>query len=185
MKRPRKKGDKKTAQVAVLMGSDSDLEVMLNASKTLDKFKIPHVIEVASAHRSPALVRRLIKGWERDGLKVIIAGAGCAAHLPGVVAGETGLPVIGVPLASPPFNGVDAMLSILPMPGGVPVATMAVGKSGAINAALLAVRILALSDSSVKKKLEKYIDELEAKVIEKNKKLKKLGPEKYLAEKAK
>lgn len=172
-----------TYQVAIVMGSDSDLEVMLNASRILDDFNVPHVVEVASAHRSPRVVRKLVKQWEKEGVQIIIAGAGCAAHLPGVIAGETHLPVIGVPLASPPFNGFDSVMAMVPMPAGVPVATMAVGKSGATNAAVLSVRILALHNPILGTQLMKYMKGLEKKVNDKRKKLKVLGPKEYLKQK--
>jgi len=171
--------------VGIMMGSDSDLEIMLDASQTLEQFGVANVVEIASAHRSPNLVKKILRTWERSGVQVVIAGAGCAAHLPGVVASETFLPVIGVPLSSPPFNGVDSVLSMLPMPAGIPVATMAIGKSGAVNAALFAVRILSLHDALLGTRLDEYIRDLERKVVEKNKKLKRLGPKGFLAEKVK
>jgi 5-(carboxyamino)imidazole ribonucleotide mutase len=136
------------------MGSKTDAAVMGEASRTLSELGIPFTMTVASAHRSPGRTQKLARDAEGDGYSVIIAGAGAAAHLAGVVAAETVLPVIGVPLASSPLSGLDSLLSTAQMPGGVPVATMAVGKAGAQNAAYLAAQILALSDPKLKKKLK-------------------------------
>jgi 5-(carboxyamino)imidazole ribonucleotide mutase len=136
------------------MGSKTDAEVMGEASRTLSELGVPFTMTVASAHRSPGRTQKLARDAEGDGYSVIIAGAGAAAHLAGVVAAETVLPVIGVPLASSPLSGLDSLLSTAQMPGGVPVATMAVGKAGAQNAAYLAAQILALSDPKLKKKLK-------------------------------
>ncbi len=135
------------------MGSKSDAEVMGEVSRTLSALGIPCTTTVASAHRSPGRTQKLAREAEVQGYSVIIAGAGAAAHLAGVVAAETVLPVIGVPLASSPLLGLDSLLSTAQMPGGVPVATMAVGKAGAQNAAYLAAQILALSDPKLKKRL--------------------------------
>jgi len=139
--------------VLILMGSTSDEEIMEAAASTLASFGVPFRITVASAHRSPERVRRLVEEAEREGCRIFIAGAGWAAHLAGVVASMTVKPVIGVPICSSPLNGLDALLSTVQMPGGVPVATMAIGKGGAKNAALMAVAILALDDDSLKEKL--------------------------------
>lgn len=136
------------------MGSKSDAEVMEEASRTLSELGVPFTMTVASAHRSPGRTQKLAREAEGEGYSVIIAGAGAAAHLAGVVAAETVLPVIGVPLASSPLSGLDSLLSTAQMPGGVPVATMAVGKAGAQNAAYLAAQILALADPKLKKKLK-------------------------------
>ena len=141
-------------KVLLLMGSRSDAEVMEEASRILSALGIPCTTTVASAHRSPGRTQKLAREAEGEGYSVIIAGAGAAAHLAGVVAAETVLPVIGVPLASSPLSGLDSLLSTAQMPGGVPVATMAVGKAGAQNAAYLAAQILALSDPKLKKKLK-------------------------------
>lgn len=141
-------------KVLLLMGSRSDAEVMGEASRTLAELGVPCTMTVASAHRSPGRTQKLARDAEGDGYSVIIAGAGAAAHLAGVVAAETVLPVIGVPLASSPLSGLDSLLSTAQMPGGVPVATMAVGKAGAQNAAYLAAQILALSDPKLRKKLK-------------------------------
>ena len=141
-------------KVLLLMGSKTDAEVMGEASRTLSALGVPFTMTVTSAHRSPGRTQKLARDAESEGYSVIIAGAGAAAHLAGVVAAETVLPVIGVPLASSPLSGLDSLLSTAQMPGGVPVATMAVGKAGAQNAAYLAAQILALSDPKLRKKLK-------------------------------
>ena len=141
-------------KVLILMGSKSDSEVMGEITRILDALGIPSAMTVASAHRSPARTQKIAREAEGKGFSVIIAGAGAAAHLAGVVAAETVLPVIGVPLASSPLSGLDSLLSTAQMPGGVPVATMAVGKAGAQNSAYLAAQILAVSDPVLKKKLK-------------------------------
>jgi len=156
-----------TPVVGIIMGSDSDLPVMQEAFEVLTHFGIPTEITVASAHRSPQRVSEYAKSARRRGLRVLIAGAGGAAHLAGVLAAETSLPVIGVPIASSPLAGWDALLSTVQMPAGVPVATMAVGKAGARNAAILAVQILAVADDKLRKRLEHYKKELADKVAEK------------------
>ena len=153
------------------MGSDSDLPVMEETGKILKEFGVEYDIRISSAHRTPEDTAEFSKNAAKNGRKVIIAGAGLAAHLPGVIASHTTLPVIGVPLVSAPFEGLDAILSILQMPPGVPVATVAVGKVGAKNAALLAVEMLALSDEGLQKKLADHRKKMAADVAEKNKKL--------------
>ena len=140
-------------KVAVLMGSESDREVMTTAAETLEKYGVECEVVVASAHRTPDKTREYARTAEERGIKVIIAGAGAAAHLPGAVAAHSRLPVIGVPLAGTSLGGLDALLSIVQMPKGVPVATMAIGKAGAINAAIFAVQILALEDEQLANKL--------------------------------
>ena len=140
-------------KVAVLMGSESDRDIMKNTAETLEKYGIEYDMVVTSAHRTPDDTREYALTAEQRGIKVIIAGAGAAAHLPGAVAAHTRLPVIGVPLAATSLGGLDALLSIVQMPKGVPVATMAIGKAGAINAAILAAQILALGDDELAKKL--------------------------------
>lgn len=150
--------------VGILMGSKSDWEVMQAAAKILREFGVPHEAKVASAHRSPALVTDFVTTAERRGLEVIIAAAGLAAHLPGVVAAQTLLPVLGVPMHSPALGGLDALLSIAQMPGGVPVGTLAVGSHGAKNAALLAIRILANSRPDLREKLRQYHANMAAEV---------------------
>lgn len=146
------------------MGSDSDLPIMEEAAKVLNDFGIPYEIRVLSAHRSPAQVIEYARTAEARGLKVIIAGAGGAAHLAGIIAAETTLPVIGVPIESSPLRGIDALLSTAQMPGGVPVATMAVGKAGAKNSAIFSVEILSTCDGDLNKKLKKFKGALEEEV---------------------
>lgn len=158
--------------VGIVMGSDSDLAVMEGAGKVLDSFGIGYEITIASAHRSPDKTREYIHSAEKNGIKIIIAGAGWAAHLAGVIAAETTMPVIGVPIDSSPLLGLDSILSILQMPSGIPVATMALGKVGAKNAAILAVQILAVSDESLQKKLRAYKKKLADEVEEKDKRVK-------------
>ncbi|UCG38024.1 MAG: 5-(carboxyamino)imidazole ribonucleotide mutase [bacterium] len=146
--------------VLILMGSASDEEVMEEAARTLESFAVPFRVAVASAHRSPERVRRLVEEAERDGCRIFIAGAGWAAHLAGVVASLTVRPVIGVPIPSSPLQGLDSLLSTAQMPGGIPVATVALGRGGARNAALLAVSILALADDDLREKLAGYRREM-------------------------
>lgn len=154
--------------VGILMGSDSDLSVMQETSAALEVFSIPYEVVVTSAHRSPRRTTLYVENAERRGLKVLVAGAGHAAHLAGVVAAHTTLPVIGVPIDSSSLQGLDSLLSTVQMPGGIPVATMAIGKGGARNAGLLAAAILALSDRRLKARLTKYRQQLDAKVAKKN-----------------
>ena len=158
--------------VGILMGSDSDLSVMEEASKILEKFDIGHEVVVSSAHRSPERTRKYVSGASKRGIKVLIAGAGAAAHLAGVVAAETTLPVIGVPIGSSALNGLDALLSTTQMPGGVSVAGMAIGKAGAKNAGILAIQILALNDKNLHKKLLKIKKDQAKAVEQKRRKLK-------------
>ncbi len=152
------------ARVGIVMGSASDLEIMREAARILDEFGVRHEIEVASAHRAPKRTARFAQEASRRGIEVIIAGAGGAAHLPGVIAAETVLPVIGVPIGSSSLGGLDALLSIAQMPGGVPVAAMAIGKAGARNAGILAVQILALGDRTLAERLRRYKAKLETDV---------------------
>ena len=160
--------------VGIIMGSDSDLGVMQEAVKVLKQFEIPLEIGVYSAHRSPHRTLEYVKSARERGLKLIIAGAGSSAHLAGVTAAETTLPVIGVPIDSSPLSGFDALLSTVQMPPGIPVGTMGVGKSGATNAGFFAVQILALGDEKLTKKLAEYRDQLEKTVAEKSKKVQEL-----------
>lgn len=153
------------------MGSDSDLPVMQEAVKVLKQFEIPFEIGVYSAHRSPHRTLEYVKTAKERSLKLIIAGAGASAHLAGVTAAETTLPVIGVPIDSSPLSGFDALLATVQMPPGVPVATMGVGKSGATNAGFLAVQILALSDEKLSDKLTEYKAKLEKAVEEKSRRV--------------
>ena len=154
------------------MGSDSDLEIMREAAKALDEFGIAYEMDVTSAHRSPARTADYAKKASGRGIRVIIAGAGGAAHLAGVIAAHTPLPVIGVPLPATTLQGMDSLLAIVQMPAGIPVATVAIGKPGATNAGILAAQMIGLSDSSVAKKLETYKEKLAKGVDEKSKKLK-------------
>jgi phosphoribosylaminoimidazole carboxylase PurE protein len=166
------KGDnmKKKPIVSIIMGSDSDMPVMKEASLTLKKFGIAHEIKILSAHRSPDKTADFAKTARKRGIKVIIAGAGGAAHLAGVVAAHTILPVIGVPMESK-LEGMDSLLSTVQMPSGVPVATVSIGKTGAINAAILAAQIIATGNGSIEKKIEKHKKELVRKIEAKNKNL--------------
>jgi len=148
------------------MGSESDYAVMREAENVLDEFGIGYESRISSAHRAPKRTISLVEEAVRGGAKVIIAGAGAAAHLAGLIAAHTALPVIGVPVNSSPLNGMDALLSTLQMPAGVPVATMAVGKAGARNAGIFAVQVLALNDSNLRAKLARYKKRL-AKSVEK------------------
>ena len=150
--------------VGVVMGSDSDWPVMRAAAEALDEFEVPYEADVVSAHRMPHEMIEYGSSAERRGLRVIIAGAGGAAHLPGMVASQTVLPVIGVPVQSAALNGLDSLLSIVQMPKGVPVATVAIGPSGAANAGLLAIAILATSRPELRVKLKAYRDKMSADV---------------------
>jgi len=159
--------------VGIVMGSDSDLAVMELTAKALERFGIPFEMKISSAHRSLQATLDYIRQAEVRGIKVIIAGAGAAAHLAGVIAGQTTLPVIGVPLASTSLKGLDALLSVVQMPGGVPVATMAIGEAGAKNAGILAARILALSDEALQQKLQAFKEAMTSEVEEKDRTLQK------------
>ncbi|MEX1020430.1 MAG: 5-(carboxyamino)imidazole ribonucleotide mutase [Litorilinea sp.] len=145
-----------TPLVGVIMGSKSDWETMRHAVTTLQEFEVPHETRIVSAHRTPAWMIEYAETAEARGVQVIIAGAGGAAHLPGMVAGHTLLPVIGVPIQSRALNGMDSLLSIVQMPAGVPVATMAIGRAGAVNAALYAVAMLARSQPALRTALESF-----------------------------
>lgn len=159
-------------QVGVIMGSISDWETMKYACDVLEELNIPFDKKVVSAHRTPDLMFEYAEKARESGLKVIIAGAGGAAHLPGMVAAKTTLPVIGVPVQSRALNGLDSLLSIVQMPGGVPVATVAIGKAGATNAGLLAAQILAAFDEQLAGKLEVMRNETKEKVLETSEQLK-------------
>lgn len=152
-------------RVVIIMGSDSDLPVMEEAAAMLARFGLPYLMTVASAHRTPQRTLRVVRDAERKGAEVIIAGAGMAAHLPGVIASHTLLPVIGVPMDSSPLKGMDALLSIVQMPPGIPVATVSIGKAGARNAAILAAQIIGLKDKAVAQKLRDHRKEM-AKDVE-------------------
>jgi 5-(carboxyamino)imidazole ribonucleotide mutase len=153
-----------SALVGVIMGSKSDWETMRHADDMLTRFGVPHECRIVSAHRTPQWMAEYASTAERRGMEVIIAGAGGAAHLPGMVAAQTVLPVIGVPVQSAALNGLDSLLSIVQMPKGVPVATVAIGPSGAANAGLLAVAILATTRPQLRAKLQQYRDEIAADV---------------------
>lgn len=159
-------------KIAVILGSDSDLPTMEEGLKVLRDFGVAFDLKIISAHRSPALVHDFARTAEKKGIEVIIAAAGGAAHLAGVIASMTRLPVIGVPMETGSLNGMDSLLSTVQMPYGVPVATMAIGKSGARNASIFALQILALSNSKIERELNAFKRRLEADVIAKNKKLK-------------
>ena len=144
--------------VSVIMGSKSDWETLRHADEMLTRFGVPHECRVVSAHRTPEWMREFATGAEARGVQVLIAGAGGAAHLPGMVAAQTLLPVLGVPVQSHALNGLDSLLSIVQMPSGVPVGTLAIGKAGAANAALLAIRMLAVTRPELQEKLRAFVD---------------------------
>lgn len=152
--------------VAVIMGSKSDWETMRHAANVLQEFGIPHECRIVSAHRTPIWMQQFAQEAEQHDLEVIIAGAGGAAHLPGMVAANTTLPVLGVPVQSHALNGLDSLLSIVQMPGGIPVGTMAIGKAGATNAGLLAVQILAGKYPELKGKIEAFRQAQTSRVLE-------------------
>ncbi len=158
-------------RVGIVMGSDSDLEVLRETIRVLDDLAIPHEVVVASAHRTPEQTRRYAMRAERRGIRVLIAGAGGAAALPGFLASLTSLPIIGVPINSSPLNGLDALLSMAQMPKGVPVATVAVGKWGAANAGILAAQILALGDARVRKRLAAFRKAMAAEVQQRSRRV--------------
>jgi 5-(carboxyamino)imidazole ribonucleotide mutase len=152
--------------IGVIMGSDSDWDTMQQAVEMLKHFDVPHECRIVSAHRTPDWMCEYAKTAAGRGLQVIIAGAGGAAHLPGMVAAQTALPVLGVPVQSRALSGLDSLLSIVQMPGGVPVGTLAIGEAGAKNAALLAIRILAIHDESLRKKLDEFAGAQRQQVME-------------------
>jgi len=158
-------------RIAVFIGSDSDYEVIKDALEILKEFQVTFAVEVTSAHRSPARTLKLIKSFEDEGVEVFIAVAGKAAHLAGVVAAHTVRPVIGVPVGASPLHGLDALFSTVQMPKGVPVATMGIGKSGASNAALLAIQILSLKEPALVKRMKEYREEMASQVEDKSKKI--------------
>ena len=154
--------------VAIIMGSKSDWDIMSHSADILTQFNIAHESKVISAHRTPALLDEYCSEAKQKGVKVFITGAGLAAALPGVVAAKTTLPVIGVPLEASSLEGLDALLSIVQMPPGIPVGTMTIGKAGAINAALYAAAILALHNEKIREKIQSYRDEKAQKIIDTN-----------------
>ncbi|QEX18855.1 N5-carboxyaminoimidazole ribonucleotide mutase [Hypericibacter terrae] len=158
----------KTApSVGIIMGSQSDWDTMRHAASTLDELGVPHEVRIVSAHRTPKRLYSYAQSAKKRGLKAIIAGAGGAAHLPGMTASMTTLPVLGVPVESQALKGLDSLLSIVQMPAGVPVGTLAIGKAGAINAALLAAAVVALADKRLDKRLEAWREARTAAVAEK------------------
>ena len=157
--------------VGILMGSDSDLPAMQEAAKILQDFGVPFEMRICSAHRTPDRLARYARQVEARGLRVLIAGAGGAAHLAGVLAAHVTVPVIGVPMEAGPLNGLDALLSTVQMPGGIPVATVAIGRAGARNAALLAVQILALADGRLGRAIRDYRARLAAEVAARDRKI--------------
>lgn len=159
--------------VGIVMGSDTDLPIMVETAQMLRKFGVPFELEITSAHRSPARTSEYARTAVERGLKVIIVGAGGASHLAGVIAAETILPVIGVPMATTTLAGLDALLSTVQMPGGVPVACTSIGKPGAINAAIFAAEIIATSDPELATKLIEYKEQLARSVAEKSEKVKR------------
>ena len=168
-------------KVGIVMGSDSDMKVMGKAADMLEKFGIDYEMTIISAHREPDVFYEYAKSAEAKDFKVIIAGAGMAAHLPGMCAALFALPVIGVPLSGKNLDGMDAVFSIMQMPPGVPVATVAI--DGAKNAAILAAKILAAGDEAILEKIKKYTADMKAQVVAKDAKLKQVGYKQYLAEK--
>ena len=168
------------ALVGIIMGSDSDLPVMSACAEICEEFGIEFELDIVSAHRTPEKLVAYSKSAQERGLKVIVAGAGGAAHLPGMVASETVLPVIGVPVRSSSLDGMDSLLSIVQMPGGVPVATVAI--NGAKNAGILAAQIIGASDSSLREKITRYKTEMKEQVDAKSQKLQKVAYKQYLRE---
>lgn len=164
--------------IGIIMGSDSDLPIMQDAVKIIEEFKVAHEVHIVSAHRTPDKMVEYAQTAAERGLKVIIAGAGGSAHLPGMTASMTTLPVIGVPVQTKTMSGLDSLYSIVQMPPGIPVATVAI--NGAKNAGLLALQILATSDEKLQKKLSQYKEDLREMVEEKDEKLQEVGVEKYL-----
>ncbi len=166
-----------SSRVLILMGSDSDLPVVQEATRFLDRMEVPYEVRVSSAHRSPERTRRLVAEAEAQGVEVFVCAAGMAAHLAGVVAAETVRPVIGIPVDAGPFRGLDALLSTVQMPPGIPVATVAAGKAGARNAAVLACQILGLSDPDLALRLKALKEAMAREVEEKDRKVAEaLGP---------
>ena len=160
--------------ILILMGSDSDWEVMRETGKLLDDFAVTYEARVSSAHRTPERTLELVRNAENRGCKVIIAGAGAAAHLAGVVAGHTLLPVIGIPLNATSLQGLDALLATVQMPAGIPVASMAIGKAGAANAAIFALQIIATANPKIAEQLANYRQEMTTKVENKDQRLQEL-----------
>lgn len=160
-------------KVAVFIGSESDLDVVKGALGVFREFDIPFFLEVTSAHRTPERTIQLVRSFEQKGVEIFIAVAGKAAHLAGVVAAHTVRPVIGVPVGGAALGGLDALLSTVQMPKGIPVSCMGIGKSGAVNAALLAIQILGIGDSHLRKKMENYKEKMSSQVISSSERVKK------------
>ena len=160
--------------VEIVMGSDSDIFIMEEAEEVLKEFKIPYSVRIISAHRTPDIAGEYGRNLLKRGVRVIIAGAGAAAHLAGAIASHTTIPVIGVPLSTSPLSGIDSLLSTVQMPGGIPVATMAIGKAGAKNAAIFAVEILALENNRLKNALKNFRKKMAKEVANKDKRLKQI-----------
>lgn len=173
----------RNVDVVVIVGSDSDLAIMARAVAVLKEFGISHEVQILSAHRTPQLLEDYLASFGRRGVKVVIAAAGGAAHLAGKIASATTLPVIAVPLDSGGLGGLDALLSTVQMPGGIPVLTVAIGKAGATNAALAAVEILALNRPELAKKLAAYRKRIANEIARKNTELRQLGVEEYVRKK--
>jgi phosphoribosylaminoimidazole carboxylase PurE protein len=169
------------AVVGIIMGSDTDLAVMSETAKALEEFRVPYEISVLSAHRSPRLAADYATRARERGIRVLICGAGRAAHLAGVVAAHSTLPVLGVPIDGGPLNGVDALYATVQMPPGIPVGTLAIGAHGARNAAILAVQILSLSDERLAEELTRFKNALEAAVEKRNERLREVGWRNYSA----
>jgi phosphoribosylaminoimidazole carboxylase PurE protein len=167
---------KRSPQVSILMGSESDMEVMKATAHVLEEFGVPYEISITSAHRSPVWTRRYLQEAESKGVQVIIAGAGGAAHLAGTLAAHTRLPVIGIPIDTSSLKGLDALLSTVQMPAGVPVATMAIGRAGAKNAGIFAVQILAIKDKNLFKKINQFKIKLEKDVEKKARRFQRQYP---------
>ena len=167
--------------VSILMGSDSDLKIMANSAKKLEELGIGYTINISSAHRTLEKTLAIVDEATQDGVEVFIVAAGMAAHLAGVVAGHTTSPVIGVPMPGGALGGVDALYSTVQMPSGVPVATVAIGNAGAVNAAILAAQILAVKYPELKVKIKNLKEKMKAEVYEKDEKLQEIGYEKYLS----
>ena len=161
------KNKKMSAKIGVIMGSQSDWTTMKNTVDVINSFSVPHELNIVSAHRTPDRLYEYAKLAEEKGIKIIIAGAGGAAHLPGMVASLTTLPVLGVPILSKAMKGIDSLLSIAQMPSGIPVGTLAIGQSGATNAGFLAIQILAINDQSLAKKIKNYRIKQTDSVLEK------------------
>ena len=172
----------KQIDVAVIMGSDSDLPVVAETLKIFDKFNIKYSVNIASAHRTAEFVKQCVGDAISNGVKVFVAVAGMSAALPGVVASETILPVIGVPMESKALVGMDALFSIAQMPPSIPVACVSIGKAGAKNAAILAIEILAIGNRHVSEQLLQYRKEMKEQILNKDEKLNKIGYKKYLEE---